>query len=117
MDDMLAIRQVSQAQGVLLCPLLIGLGGCGLGLDAGVTDDHTLVSVHQEHGARRYPAFAGDGFRGKLENANLGGQHNQPVSGGPIAGGAQTIAIQRGTDQGAVSEGHRGRPVPRLHHE
>ena len=50
-----------------------------------------------------------------LEDADLAGQHDQPVVGDPVPGRSQPVAVEHGPDDRPVGEGHCGRTVPRLH--
>ena len=96
-------------------PLRVGvLGGQG-GLDLVVGDDAALGGVHQEHPARLQPAPLHDAPRVDIEDAHLGGHDDQTVVGDPVAGGAQSVAVENRPDHGPVGEGDGGRSVPGLH--
>ena len=108
-------RQVVEVDLLAGQPLRVGvLGGQG-GLDLLVGDDAALGGVDQEHAARLQPAPLHDPGRVDVEDADLGGHDDQAVVGDPVAGGAQSVAVEDGADDGPVGEGDRRRAVPRLH--
>ena len=51
----------------------------------------------------------------EVEDADLGGEHDEAVVGDPVAARAQAVAVEHRADLGAVGEDHAGGAVPRLH--
>ena len=84
-------------------------------LDLLVLDDPPLDEVDEEDLARLQAPEALDVLRAHAEHPGLRAQDDVAVLGLHPAAGAQAVAIERGADDAAVGEGHRGRPVPRLH--
>ena len=108
-------RQVVQLHEVGVQPLPIGTGRCQAGLDLVVPDDPPLAGVDEEHPARLQAPLLDDLAAGDVHDADLAGHHDQVVGGHPVAAGAQSVAVQDRTDDRAIREGDRGRPVPGLH--
>ena len=96
-------------------PVLVRMLGRQRALDLGVVDDPARRGVDEEHPARLQPALAHDRARRDVEHADLGGEHDQPVLGDPVAGRAQAVAVQHGADHRAVGERDQRGTVPRLH--
>ncbi len=84
-------------------------------LDLGVLDDPALTGVGEEDPPGLQPPFADDGRLVDLQHADFARQHDQPVAGHPVPARAQPVAVEHGTDHGAVGERHAGRAVPWLH--
>ena len=114
--DVLALGDVVEVDQPGVQPLLVGVLGGERGLDLVVLDDPVLLGVDEEHPARLQPALADDRGRVEVEHADLGGEHDQPVVGDPVARGAQPVAVEDRADLVAVGEDHAGRAVPGLHH-
>ena len=114
-DDVLALGQVGEMDQAGVQPLVVRVLGGELALDLVVLDDAVLVDVDQEHPAGLEPPLADDARRVEVEHADLGGEHDEAVVGDPVAAGTQAVAVEDGTDLGAVGEHHAGGAVPRLH--
>ena len=113
--DVLALGHVVEVHQAGVQPLVVRVLGGQLGLDLLVLDDAVLVGVDEEHPARLEPALAHDPRLVDVEDADLGGEHDEAVVGHPVARGAQAVAVEDGADLAAVAEHHAGRPVPGLH--
>jgi hypothetical protein len=100
----------------VLDPLPVRLGEGELVLQFLVVDDAALLQVDQEHLAGLQAPLLDDARLGDRQHARLAGHHHQVVVGDDVARGAQTVAVERGTDLLAVGEHHRRRAVPRLQH-
>ena len=74
-----------------------------------------LGEVEPEHGAGLQAALAGDVLGRDVENAGLGGEHEEPLLGEGPAGGAEAVAVQRGAHARAVGERDGGGTVPGFH--
>ena len=112
---MLPLRQFVQVQNPLPQPLFVGLFGRQLRLDLIVFADATGSGIHEEHPTGLQPTLADDLLLLNIEDTSLGGQHHQSVIGHPEPTGTQSVAVQHGTDHGAVGEGNVGGTVPGLH--
>ena len=108
-------RQIVEIDLAGLEPLGVGMLGGQFGLELVVIDDPTGGRVDQEHPTGLQAALAHHLGRWDVEDAYLAGQYHQVVIGHPVAARAQPIAVQDGTDHGAVGEGHGGGSVPWLH--
>ncbi len=115
MRDVLALGEPGELDLPALDPLRVGVLGGQRRLDLLVLDDPVLGRVDEEHPAGLQPALLDHPGLLDVEHADLGGEDDQAVLGDPVAGGAQTVAVQHGTDLRAVGEGHAGRAVPGLH--
>ncbi len=115
MHDVLTLGQVLHADEAGVQPLGVGLGARERGLDLLVADDATVLGVDEEHLAGlQAPALHHVGGV-ELDDARLGGEHDEPVVGHGIPARAQPVAVEHGPDEGAVGEADVGRAVPRLH--
>ena len=108
------VHDVGQINHLLVEPVAVGLlGGVGV-TNLVVPDDAALVGVHQQHlaGAERpgHQKLRG----GDVEGARLGGEDQAVVAREVVAGGAQTVAVERGTHVATVGVDDRGRAVPGL---
>jgi hypothetical protein len=95
-------------------PLVVGVLGRQLGLDLLVLDDAVLVGVDEEHP----PGWSRPcGRRGgvEVEHADLGGQHDEPVVGDPVARGAQPLRSRTAPIWAAVGEHDARGPSHGLH--
>ena len=113
--DVLALGDVVEVDQPCVQPLLVGVLGGQRGLDLVVLDDPVLAGVDEEHPARLQPALADDRGRVEVEDADLGGEHDQAVVGHPVARRAQPVAVEHRADLVAVGEDHAGWAVPGLH--
>ena len=78
--------------------------------------DHTAAGkIDLEHLARSQAATRQDVLGAHLDGAHLACQHKATVARHIVAGGAQTVAVEGGTQRAAVGKGDGGRAVPRLH--
>ena len=113
--DVLTVGQPVEVHQTGVQPVVVGmLGGQGR-LHLVVADDPAQHSVDEEHPARLQPALRHDRGRVEVEHADLAGQDDQVVAGLPPPRRPQAVAVEHCADDGAVGEGHRRRPVPRLH--
>ncbi len=108
-------RQRLDVHDVLAQPVAVGAGGGQLTLDLVVADDGPARGVHQQHAAGPQPVLAHDALGGHVEHADLRRHDDEVVVGDQVARRAQAVSVEDGADEGAVGEGDRGRPVPRLH--
>jgi hypothetical protein len=113
--DVLASGQRVQGDRTGVEPLLVGVLGGKRGLDLAVLDDPALCGVDQEHPAGLQPSLADHLVLRDVQDADLGGEHDQAVLGDPVAGGPQSVPVEHGADLVAVGEGDAGRAVPGLH--
>ncbi len=113
--DVLALGDVVEVDQAGVQPLVVRVLLGELALDLLVLDDPVLVGVDQEHPAGLEPPLAHDRGRVEVEHADLGGQHDQPVVGDPVAARAQPVAVEHRADLRAVGEDHARGAVPRLH--
>ncbi len=99
---------------VLVEPALEGPARSQRALDLVVTDDAALGRVDEEHAARLQATLLHDPLGRDVEHADLGRHDDEVVVGDPEARRSQPVAVEHGTDDRAVGEGDRRRPVPRL---
>ncbi|OIQ83878.1 hypothetical protein GALL_343050 [mine drainage metagenome] len=109
------LGQIIQAIARFLDPLVVGPGLRQLLLHFGIIDDAAGFQVDQEHLARLQTPLLDDLFFGEGQHAHFGSHHDVVVVGDQVARRTQAVTIQRGTDHTAISEGHGGGAVPRLH--
>jgi hypothetical protein len=113
--DVLALRQVGEADAALVEPLP-PRGRCReLGLDLVVLDEAARLGVDEEHAPRLQPALADDLALRHVEHADLAREDHEAVVGDDVAAGAEAVAVERRADEGAVGEHDRRGAVPRLH--
>jgi len=115
LDHHRRLRQLADLDHVLFQPDAVRRGGGHLLFDLVVADDPPLGGVDEEHAPRLQPPLVQDPLGRDVEHADLGGHHHEVVLGDVVARRPQPVAIERGADPDAVGEGHRRRPVPRLH--
>ena len=115
MHDVLAFGKVGEADAPLVEPVAPWRGRGEVGLDLVVFDEAPGLGVDEEHAARLQAALAHDAARLDVEHADLAREYDEPVVGDDVATGSQSVAVERGADQGTVGEDDRGRAVPRLH--
>ena len=108
--------QLLQANQVGIQPLAVGLAGSEGGLAFLIGDHPFLHRIHQQHLAGLEPGLAQNVLRRNIQHAHLAGQHQTPVLGDVVPGGAQTIAVQHRAHHVAVGEEDGGGAVPGLHH-
>ena len=108
-------RQIPEMDEALGQPVPIGmLGGQG-GLYLVIGDDAPGCGVDEEHPSRLQPALDDDRGRVEVKDTHLRCEHDEPVVGHPVAGGAQAVAVEHGPHHGPVGEGDGRGPVPGLH--
>ncbi len=108
-------RQVVDVHDVLPQPLGVGPGGGQFALDFVVAHDGAARRVDEQHAAGPQPILAHDAFGRHVEHTDFRRHDDQVVVRDEVARGPQTVSVEHGADEGAVGEGNRGRPVPRLH--
>ena len=96
-------------------PRRVGVGAGQGSLDFVVGDDALVVEVDQQHLARLQAPFLHDAAFVDRQHPGLRRHDHLVIGGDHVARGAQSVAVERGTDLQSVGEGHRGRPVPWLH--
>ena len=91
--------------------LFLGIAGAQL-----VVVDHAAAGkIDLEHLARSQTAARQDVLGAHLDGAHLACQHKAAVARHVVAGGAQAVTVEGGTQGTAVGKGDSGRTVPRLH--
>jgi hypothetical protein len=82
-----------------------------------ISSSETMRPFHvdQQHPARLQPPLLDDAFLRDRQDAGFRRQDDAVVVGDDVARRTQAVAVERRADLAAVGEGHRGRPVPRLH--
>ena len=113
--DLRGLEEAAQLDAVGVHPVAVGALAGDPGLDLAVGDHAVLLEVDEEHPARLEAAAAQDALGRELDDAGLGGEHDEAVPGLGPARGAQAVAVEGAADEAPVGEGHRGRPVPGLH--
>ena len=114
--DVLPCRQVVEVDHTVAQPLAVWLLGSKRVLDLLVVDDPALTGVDQKHLAWLQSALGDHLGWVDLQHANFGCHDHKVVIGHPIPARAQAVAVEHGTDHGAIGEGHACRSVPGLHH-
>ena len=109
-------RQVIELDADALDPRAVGLGVGERILEFLVVDDATGLEIDQEHLAGLQPPFLDDFLFRYRQHAGLRSHDDHVVAGHHIAGGAQTVAVERCADLTAIGKRHGGRSIPRLHH-
>ena len=100
---------------IRLQPLAVGMLRRVRVLELLVVDDAALRGVDEEHAAGLQALLEQDALGRDVEDADLGGHHDQAVLGDVVARGAQAVAVEHGADHGAVGERDGGGAVPGLH--
>ena len=113
----LAVRQVIEDDAARLDPFAVGLLGEVARLHLLVFDDAPFLEVDEEDPAGLEPPLAQHALRSDVEDADLGGHHDETVLGDDPAGRTQSVAIEHGADLATVGEGDRRGAVPGLHQE
>ena len=91
--------------------LFLGIAGAQLI----VVDDAAAGKIDLEHLARSQTAARQDILGAHLDGAHLACQHKATVTRHIVAGGAQAVAVEGGTQRATVGKGDGGRAVPGLH--
>ena len=109
------LRQFIQRDLVLFQPLPIGLATGQLALQFVIGNNAALLQIDEEHlaGLQATAAFDVLGLHG--QHTGFGRQHHHIVMRDHVAGGPQTVAVQRGTNHTAIGKRDGGGAVPRLH--
>ena len=100
---------------VFVEPLLVGVARRDLRLDLLVGDDAALDEIDQKHAAGLQPPLLDDLLLGHRQHAGFRRHDDAVVVGDDVAGGPETVAVERRADLAAVGEDDCCRPVPRLH--
>ena len=108
------VGQVLQADEVLLEPLPVRGGRGERLLDLAIGDDPSLRGVDEEDLAGLEAPLRRDLLRREVEDAHLGGHHDEAVLRRDPSRGPQAVAVEDRADPRAVGEGDGGRAVPRL---
>lgn len=114
MHHVLTVGKLREAYRVLLDPLLVGALGRELRLDLVVRDDPATGCVDEEHPARLEPTLLDDRGRVEVEHTGFAREHDEPVLRHPVPSRPQSVAVEHGTDEGAVGEVQARRSVPRF---
>ena len=96
-------------------PVAIGLFLGVTGAQLVVVDDAAAGKIDLEHLARSQTAARQDVLGAHLDGAHLARQHKAAVARHVVAGGAQAVAVEGGTQRATVGKGDGGRAVPGLH--
>jgi hypothetical protein len=96
-------------------PLAIRLRGGERALQLVVVDDASGFEIDEQHLARLQPPLLDDLRLRNVEHADFRRHDDVVVVGDDKARGTQSVAVERRADLASIGEGHRGRPVPRLH--
>ena len=97
-------------------PLLVGFAIGQTRLEFLVVNHAALLQVDQEHLAGLQTPFAHDFVFRHGQHARLRTHDDQVIIGNAVARGAQTVAVQGGTDLTAIGKYDGSRAVPRLQH-
>ena len=108
------IKRVN-GQRLLGNPVAVGLFLGIAGAQLIVVDHATAGKIDLEHLARSQTAARQDILGAYLDGAHLARQHKAAVARHVVAGGAQAVAVEGGTQGTAVGKGDGGRTVPGLH--
>ena len=100
---------------LLLQPHAVRRTRAEIALQFVVVDDATLLDVDEEDPARLEASLTLDVGGVDRENSDLAREDDPLVLGDPVARRAQAIAVEHRSHHLAVTEGHRGGSVPRLH--
>ena len=115
-DLVVGDRKLVQMQEVPVQPLAVGHPASIVGLALLVGADPLLLRVDQEDPSGLQAGFFYDMSRRNIQDPDLGGQDETIVIGDVIAGGAQTVPVQRRAQDLTVCKKDGRRPVPGLHH-
>ena len=96
-------------------PVAVGLFLGVAGAQLVVVDHAAAGKVDLEHLARSQAAARQDVLGAHLDGAHLARQHKATITRHVVAGRAQAVAVEGGTQGAAVGKGDGGRTVPRLH--
>ena len=96
-------------------PVAIGLFLGVTGAQLVVVDDAAAGKIDLEHLARSQTAARQDVLGADLDGAHLARQHKAAVARHVVAGGAQAVAVEGGTQRATVGKGDGRRAVPGLH--
>ena len=96
-------------------PITVGLFLGVTGAQLFVVDDTPAGKVDLEHLARPQTAARQDVLGAHLDGAHLARQHKATVARHIVAGGAQAVTVEGGTQRATVGKGDGRRAIPRLH--
>ena len=96
-------------------PITVGLFLGVTGAQLVVVDDAAAGKVDLEHLARPQTAARQDVLGAHLDGAHLARQHKATVARHIVAGGAQAVTVEGGTQRATVGKGDGRRAIPRLH--
>ena len=108
------IKRVN-GQRLLGNPITVGLFLGIAGAQFVVVDHATAGKIDLEHLARSQTAARQDVLGAHLDGAHLARQHKAAVARHVVAGGAQAVAVEGGTQRATVGKGDGRRAVPGLH--
>ena len=114
---LLLLRQVLHIEQMLLAPLRIGMRLRHRVLDFLVTDDALLRRIDEEELARLEASFVEHILLSDRHRPHFRRQDDTVILHDIVARRSQTISIEHPADGHAVTETHRRRTVPWLHHE
>ena len=114
---LLLLRQVLHIEQMLLAPLRIGMRLRHRVLDFLVTDDALLRRIDEEELARLEASFVKHILLSDRHRPHFRRQDDTVILHDIVARRTQTISIEHPADGHAVTETHRRRTVPWLHHE
>jgi len=107
--------QFFEADFVLVKPIAVGLLGADGIFKFFVADDAALFHVDHKHFTRLQPTFFDDGGLVDGQYAGFGGHNYAAIVGYAVAGGAEAVPVEGGTDDFTVGEGDGGGAVPGFH--
>ena len=109
-------RELAQVQQMLVEPLAVRLHARVVVLALVVREDPARLRVDEQHPAGLQPRLLHDVLRRDVEDAHLRGEDQPVVIRDVVSGRAQSVAVERRTDDITVGEKNRRRTVPGLHH-
>ena len=93
-------------------PFSVGMLSGNFALDVPVFQDLVVFQVDGEHLTGAEATFFEDIARFEIDHPRFGGDDDEAIAGDNVAGGAQSVAIETGTDGFTIAECEQGRSVP-----